>query len=136
MPAGADFTAIVRFPNGSVSNPSALSSSAMRAYSICCAGVRPNHQGISSRWLHSVPRRRAAQHLFEQDSFVGHVLVDDPQTVAPRGDDEAVVDLAERTQVVQARPGSPARQNLAIRETAGHACRELQAAFAAARRRI
>src|SRR5882724_7953735 len=39
------------------------------------------------------------QHFFEQDSFVGHVLIDNPQAVASGRDDEAVVDLAERPQV-------------------------------------
>ena len=38
-------------------------------------------------------------HLLEQDALVRHVLVDDPQAVAAGGDDEALVDLAERAQV-------------------------------------
>ena len=43
------------------------------------------------------------QHLLEQNALVRHVLVDDPQPVAARGDDEALVDLAQRAQVGQRR---------------------------------
>ena len=39
------------------------------------------------------------QNFFEQDSLVRHVLVDDPEAVASGGDDEAVVNLAQRPQV-------------------------------------
>ncbi len=34
--------------------------------------------------------------LFEQDALVGYVLVDEPETFAVYGDDEAGADLAER----------------------------------------
>ena len=33
------------------------------------------------------------QHLFEQNALMGHVLVDDPQPIAARGNDKALVDL-------------------------------------------
>src|ERR1700693_341276 len=39
------------------------------------------------------------QNLFEQDSLVGHMLVDDPETIAAGRDDEAVVILSQRAQV-------------------------------------
>src|SRR5205807_4593468 len=39
------------------------------------------------------------QDLLEQNAFVRHVLIDDPKPVAGGGDDEAVVNLAERAQV-------------------------------------
>ena len=71
----------------------------MRAYSICCAALRPITSGISSRWLSVAAAGALGQHLFEQDPLVRHVLVDDPQSVASGGDDEAVVDLAQRAQV-------------------------------------
>ena len=48
MDEGAAFTAMVRFPNGSVSKPELLSSSAIRAYSICCSAVSCRIIGISN----------------------------------------------------------------------------------------
>ena len=42
------------------------------------------------------------QHLLEQNALMRHVLVDDPQPVASGGDDEALVDLAERAQIARA----------------------------------
>jgi len=59
-PAGADFTAIVRMPNGSVVNPSEFNSSAMRAYSICCAAVSSMISGISRPCVSTLPRLRCA----------------------------------------------------------------------------
>jgi hypothetical protein len=90
-PAGADFTAMVRLPNGSLSNPSAFSSSAIRAYSICCAAVSEIDFALVA----------LRQHLFEQNALMRHVLVDNPQPVASRSDDEAVVNLAKRPQVFE-----------------------------------
>ena len=37
--------------------------------------------------------------LLEEHAFVGHVLIDDPETFAVDGDDEAGADLAERFEV-------------------------------------
>ncbi len=54
-PAGAAFTAMVRLPKGSVSKPERSSSSAMRAYSICCAAVSWSTRGISNRCRSTVP---------------------------------------------------------------------------------
>ena len=45
------------------------------------------------------PRGALFEHLLEQNPLVGHVLVDDPQAIAPGGDDEALVDLPERAQI-------------------------------------
>ena len=42
-----------------------------------------------------------AQHLFKENAFVGYVLIDDPEPVARRRDDETVVKLSERTQIGQ-----------------------------------
>jgi hypothetical protein len=39
------------------------------------------------------------QHLLEQNAFVRNVLIYDPEPVAGGGDDEAVVNLAQRAQV-------------------------------------
>jgi hypothetical protein len=43
-----------------------------------------------------LPGRPLPHHLLEQDALVDYVLIDDPQPVAPRGDDEALMDLPER----------------------------------------
>ena len=92
---------MVRLPKGSVSNPRPSSSSAMRAYSICCAAVSPITAGISRRCVSTAPRLARRQHLLEQNPLVRHMLVDDPQPVAPRCHDEAVVNLAQRTQIAE-----------------------------------
>ena len=75
---------MVRLPKGSVSNPERSSSSAMRAYSICCAGrqlEQDRHQKLLA--LHAA-LRLLAQHFLEQNALVRDVLVDDPQAVASR----------------------------------------------------
>ena len=70
------------------------------AYESVIDDPRPRHQG-QQQALHF---HRAAgtlfQHLLDQDALVSHVLVDDPQPVAAGGHDEAVVNLAQRTQVL------------------------------------
>ena len=82
-PAGAAFTAMVRIPNGSVSKPVAFSSSAMRAYSICCAAREfQDHRHQQPLQLDRA-RLPLLQHLFEQDALVRDVLVDDPQPSLP-----------------------------------------------------
>ncbi len=43
--------------------------------------------------------RLLAQHFLEQNALVRHVLIDDPQAIAPGRDDEAVVNLAERPKI-------------------------------------
>ena len=64
-------------------------------------GRELNHQGQQQALgLDRIPGA-GRQHLFEQNPFVGHVLIDDPQAVARGRDDEAVVDLAQRTKVLQ-----------------------------------
>jgi hypothetical protein len=40
-----------------------------------------------------------AQHFLEQNALVRDMLVDDPKTIAPGGDDEAVVNLSERPEI-------------------------------------
>ena len=51
LPAGAIFTATLRAPKGSTSNPFLASSSAMSAKTACCAGVSSITSGSSRRWL-------------------------------------------------------------------------------------
>src|SRR5262249_33558804 len=41
------------------------------------------------------------KHMFEQNALMRDVLIDDPQSVAARGDDEAVVNLAERAEILE-----------------------------------
>ena len=77
-------------------SPRACSSSAMRAYSICCAGGQLEHDRHQQPLLLHPAGGLLPQHLLEQDALVRHVLVDDPEAVAAGGDDEALVDLAQR----------------------------------------
>ena len=111
---------MVRLPNGSVSKPEAFSSSAMRAYSICCAARQLDQDRHQQPLRLHAARGVLPQHLLEQDALVGHVLVDDPQAVAPGGDDEALVNLAERPQIGQR--GQALRWLRQLRRGAGRAC--------------
>ena len=97
--------------------PARSSSSAMRAYSICCAARQLDHRsGISRRCVSTRPAARWRQHLLEQNALMRHVLIDDPQSVAPRRDDEAVVDLAQRPQIRQSASSFPAIPAVRSRE--------------------
>ena len=80
-------------------NPTRSSSSAMRAYSICCAAVRSSRIGISNCWRSTRPCACCRSTCSNRMSLVRHVLVDDPETVAAGRDDEAVVNLAERPEI-------------------------------------
>ena len=62
-------------------------------------GAQADHQGHQQPLALDAALGALGQHLLEQNSLVRHVLVDDPQPVASRGDDEAVVDLAQRPQI-------------------------------------
>ena len=50
-PAGATFTATLRAPNGSTSNPLRCNSSEISVNTACCAGESSSTIGISKRWL-------------------------------------------------------------------------------------
>ena len=41
------------------------------------------------------------EHLLKQDALVRYMLIDDPQPVAPRRDDKAIVNLPQGTEVAQ-----------------------------------
>ena len=59
MSAGAVFTATVRCPKGSTSNPLALSSSAISRYVTCCSGFSSTTIGSSNRWPSARRSRRS-----------------------------------------------------------------------------
>ena len=42
-------------------------------------------------------------YLFEEDALVRHVLIDDPEPVAARGENKAFMDLPQRPQIRQPR---------------------------------
>ncbi len=73
----------------------------MRAYSICCAAVSADHRRDQQALRLHIPAGAGGEHLLEQNTLMRHVLVDDPQPVAPGRHDEAVVDLTERPQIAQ-----------------------------------
>ena len=76
------------------------------------------HDQRHQQALHLHAAGRALLHdLLEQDALVGHVLVDDPQAVAAGGDDEALVDLAQRAQVREHRERHFRRRDGVRRET-------------------
>jgi len=50
-------------------------------------------------------------HLLEEDALVSDVLVDDPESVAAGGDDETLVDLAERAEIGEHRERNFGRGN-------------------------
>ena len=73
----------------------------MRAYSICCAARHLDNNGHQQLLPLHPALLLLLQHLLKQDALMGHMLIDDPQAVAPGGDDEAVVNLAQGAQVRQ-----------------------------------
>ena len=102
-PAGATFTATLRAPNGSASNP------------LCCSSseISREHRLLRRRQLqhdrHQQPlaldflRRALLQHAFKQHALVRHVLVDDPQTIFVHREDERIPNLSQRLQRAQRR---------------------------------
>ena len=67
-----------------------------------------DHQGHQQTLRFDAAVRARGQHLLEQNPLMRDVLIDDPQPVAPRGDDEAVVNLAQRPQIASAHRDFPA----------------------------
>src|SRR5579864_1049244 len=91
-PAGATFTARLRVPKGSASNPLLVSSSEISAKTACWAGVSSRMSGISRRWL-STPLVARCFDLFKQHALMSDVLIDDPQPLVVHGKDERLAYL-------------------------------------------
>ena len=67
----------------------------------CLARSQRHDDGREQPLDIGAPVQAGRQHLFEQDTLVGDVLVDDPHAIVARRDDETVEKLAQQTQVGQ-----------------------------------
>ena len=105
-PAGATFTATLRAPKGSASNPLCCSSSEISEKTACCAGASSSTIGMSRRWLSTFCAARCFSTLLEKDALVGDVLVDDPEAIFVHGEDERIADLSERLEGAAETTGS------------------------------
>ncbi len=95
MPAGAIFTAMLRAPKGSTSNPFLASSSEISVKTACCAGGEFNHQRQQQTLAFDFLGRSLFQDLLEQNPFVGHVLIDNPEAFGIYREDKGIANLTK-----------------------------------------